>query len=600
MKQQSLSIYTQARRIWGHLTPYRKKQLVGLGILMMLSSFAEMISLGALLPFIGIIVSPDQIYTFAFAQILMHMLKVSTAQDLLLPITLIFSLTVVFAGLVRVALLWFQTQISLSIGADLSVAVYERTLYQPYWSHVSRNSSEVLAAVEKARSLVFSIIQPVIYIISALLISIALCFSLFLINTYIAMTILIGYGAIYTFLVLKSKSHISKNSKISAVQLGSSTKVIQEGLGGIRDVIIGGLQPFFSKLYWASLDSMHKAISSNQIYGAAPRFGIEALTMVLVAWMGYAWSTSIGGGQTGANLVPLLGTLTFGIQRLLPLINQIYNASMSLKGNKHSIEDALEQLDQITPDHSLTTSFVTPITFHHAISLKQVGFRYTSDGPWILRNFDLDIQRGSRIGLVGTSGNGKTTLLDLILGLIIPTEGSIFIDGSQLSVHKIRNWQMNISHVSQATFLSDVSVLENIAFGESRDEIDVQRVRQAAAQVLISEVIEGLPEGYETVVGERGMRLSGGQRQLIGIARALYKKSCVLVLDEATSALDSDTETTVMRGIENIGREITIIIVAHRLKTLRNCDFIVELANGNVKSIGTYQQMFGLETLTTA
>ena len=247
MKQQSLSIYTQSQRIWGHLTPYRKKQLFGLGILMILSSFAEMISLGALLPFIGIIVSPDQIYTFAFAQILMHMLNVSTAQDLLLPITLIFSLTVVFAGLVRVALLWFQTQISLSIGADLSVAVYERTLYQPYWSHVSRNSSEVLAAVEKARSLVFSIIQPVIYIISALLISIALCFSLFLINTNIAsrllngtMTLTLLNSATYTW----AESHSVFVANKSAILVGGGTKILSAELDRVRITTANGTDAF--------------------------------------------------------------------------------------------------------------------------------------------------------------------------------------------------------------------------------------------------------------------------------------------------------------------------------------------------------------------
>jgi len=236
-----------------------------------------------------------------------------------------------------------------------------------------------------------------------------------------------------------------------------------------------------------------------------------------------------------------------------------------------------------------------PLSFSRQISIKQLSFRYSPQMPWVLRNLDITITKGSCIGLIGTTGSGKSTLLDIIMGLLQPTEGIISIDDYSIKGNS-RPWQAHIAHVPQTIFLSDSTIEENIAFGVPKSQIDHARVRLAAKKAQISEIIETWPKKYETFVGEQGVRLSGGQRQRIGIARALYKQADVIIFDEATSALDNETEQAVMQSIDDLNADLTIIIIAHRLTTLKNCTHIVELANGCIKRTGTYQEIVSPET----
>jgi len=335
---------------------------------------------------------------------------------------------------------------------------------------------------------------------------------------------------------------------------------------------------------------MQLALASNQVVGASPRFGVEALGMVLIAGLAYMLAAASGavGGVTDA--VPVLGALALGAQRLLPVLQQIYTAYITIKGNQVSTQDALDLLGQPMPAHAYARP-AKPMAFQTAITLKDLGFRYTPQGPWVLRNLNLQIAKGSRVGFVGVTGIGKSTLLDIVMGLLTPSEGMLLIDNTVVNPQNPRAWQAHISHVPQAIYLSDTSIAENIAFGAPAELIDLQRVKQAAQQAQIAQTIEGWRNGYETLVGERGVRLSGGQRQRIGIARALYKRANVIIFDEATSALDNDTEAAVMQAVETLGRDITILIIAHRLTTLKNCDQIVELANCGIKAVGGYEQM---------
>jgi ATP-binding cassette subfamily B protein len=230
--------------------------------------------------------------------------------------------------------------------------------------------------------------------------------------------------------------------------------------------------------------------------------------------------------------------------------------------------------------------------------MKEVAFRYAPEAPWVLQGVDLNIPKGSRIGFIGTTGSGKSTLLDLIMGLLHPTSGSLRIDGANITTQNYRAWQSLIAHVPQAIFLADATIAENIAFGIPPDQIDHARIRNAAQKAQIAQDIDSWSQQYNTVVGERGVRLSGGQRQRIGIARALYKQAEVIVFDEATSALDNETELAVIEAIENLGPEITVLIVAHRLTTLRSCKPIVELSDGHITRSGTYQDIVGSTVIT--
>jgi ATP-binding cassette, subfamily B, bacterial PglK len=561
-----------------------------LSLLMIVASFAEVFTIGAVLPFLGVLTAPEKIFAHELAQPFITLLQIRSAQDLLLPFTFIFILAVIFAGLARIALLWVQTRLSMAIGADFSVQVYERTLYQPYSLHVSRNSSEILAGAQKAYGLVGAIIQPVMLLISSFIILVAVIATLLAIQPFIALTAFLGFGLIYAVVVSITKRRIAYNSQTIAAQQGKVTKAIQEGLGGIRDVLIDGTQPVYSKLYKDAFLPWRRALASNQVVGASPRFGVEALGMVLIAGLAYVLAAASGVAGGATNAIPVLGALALGAQRLLPVLQQIYNAYITIKGNQASTQDALDLLDQPMPDHAYAPP-ARPMAFNTSITLKDLGFRYTSQGPWVLRHLNLEIPKGSRVGFVGVTGSGKSSLLDLVMGLLTPAEGALLIDNTVITSQNTRAWQAHISHVPQAIFLSDTSITENIAFGVPPDQIDLHRVKQAAQQAQIAQTIEGWRNGYDTLVGERGVRLSGGQRQRIGIARALYRRANVIIFDEATSALDNETEAAVMQAVETLGRDITILIIAHRLTTLRNCDRIVELANGGIKAVGGYEQM---------
>jgi ATP-binding cassette, subfamily B, bacterial PglK len=303
--------------------------------------------------------------------------------------------------------------------------------------------------------------------------------------------------------------------------------------------------------------------------------------------LAYALSKDIDGF---GKAVPILGALALGAQRMLPAMQQSYSAWTSLRGEQDALQDTLALLEQPLPDYAYQPS-PEPISFQRQILFNNISFRYSPQAPWVLKNLTLTIAKGSRVGFIGTTGSGKSTLLDLLMCLLPPTEGTFKVDGQAINSTNLRAWQAHIAHVPQAIFLADSSIAENIAFGLPKNEIDHARVRLAAEQAQISDAIESWPQQYNTFVGERGVRLSGGQRQRIGIARALYKQADVIVFDEATSALDNDTEEAVMQAIESLSKDLTILIIAHRLTTLKNCPQIVELGDCAIKSIGSYQDL---------
>jgi ATP-binding cassette, subfamily B, bacterial PglK len=332
---------------------------------------------------------------------------------------------------------------------------------------------------------------------------------------------------------------------------------------------------------------LRRAQGDNVFIAQSPRYAMEALGMMLIAALAYGLSRQDG---VVATTLPILGALALGAQRLLPALQQGFGAWASIAGSQASLADTITLIDQPLPAEMLQAA-PAPLPFREAIRMRAVRFRYTDTGPWVLDGLDLIIPKGARVGLVGGTGSGKSTTLDLLMGLLSPTEGEVVIDGEPLRGSRIRAWQRTIAHVPQSINLADTTVAQNIAFGVPREAIDMQRVQQAAQQAQIAEFIESGPRAYDAFVGERGIRLSGGQRQRIGIARALYKRASVLVLDEATSALDNATERSVMDGIEALHRDLTILIIAHRLTTVRRCHTIVELQYGRVVAQDSYEKL---------
>jgi ABC-type multidrug transport system fused ATPase/permease subunit len=351
---------------------------------------------------------------------------------------------------------------------------------------------------------------------------------------------------------------------------------MQEGLGGIRDVLLDHSRPVFVETYERAEAGFRDARVRNALLAGGPRFAVEAIGMVLIAIVAV---TLVQGPGGLASAVPVLGALALGAQKLLPLIQQVYNGWASTMANRKVLMDVVALLDRPVPS---MVSAKTALPFEAAIELDHVYYAYPGGRATALHGVGLTIRKGARVGIAGKTGSGKSTLIDIVIGLLEPNEGEIRVDGVKLTPANRPEWQRNIAHVPQAIFLADASVAENIAFGVRKDEIDRERVRRAAEQAELAEVVEALPEGYDTRVGERGIQLSGGQRQRVGIARALYKQASVLVFDEATSALDTETESAVMAAIERLDRDLTILIIAHRLSTLESCDTVVRLEEGKI------------------
>jgi ATP-binding cassette, subfamily B, bacterial PglK len=574
-------------RLWFHISPRRRRQFGLLLVLMLLTSFSEILSIGAVLPFLGVLTSPERIFELSVAKPLIQALKLTEPTQLLLPLTIVFGAATLIAGAMRLLLLWASTRLSYATGADLSISVYRRTLYQPYSVHCARNSSEIINGIANKTSGVISIITMLLMLISSLAMLVTILAVLLSVDPIIALAAFGGFGLIYTFIIRMTRHQLSINSELIARESSNVIKSLQEGLGGIRDVLIDGSQATYCQVYSNADLPLRRAQGSSAFIAASPRYAMEALGMLLIATLAYSLAQQSDGI---AKAIPVLGALALGAQRLLPVLQQAYSAWSGIQGGHVSLQDTLELLDQPLPDYS-EQRVTQPIPFDNTISLKKLDFRYSSQTPYILKQLNLTIAKGSRVGFIGTTGSGKSTLLDIVMGLLQPTDGSLEIDNQTVTPGNHRGWQAHIAHVPQAIFLADSSIEENIAFGVPKDQINHDRVRQAAQQAQIADSIESWPKQYQTFVGERGIRLSGGQRQRIGIARALYKQADVIIFDEATSALDNETEQAVMQAIEGLSKDLTLLIIAHRLTTLKNCTQIVELGEGGIKRLGTYQEI---------
>ena len=536
-------------RLWHKFSPHRRGQFFLLLILMLIASFAEILSIGTVLPFLAVLTSPERVFEHSVAQPFIKILGLTKPSQLLLPLTIIFGLGAILSGAMRLLFLWASTRLSFAAGADLSISIYRRTLYQSYAVHCARNSSEVISGISsKTGSVIYNTLLPVLTLISASVTMIAILMALLSVEPMIALGAFGGFGLIYVIIIRLTRKRLLADSQCVARESVQVLKSLHEGLGGIRDVLIDGSQATYCQIYRNADLPLRRAQGSSAFIGASPRYAMEALGMLLIAGLAYALAVQSDGISKA---IPILGALALGAQRLLPILQQAYVSWVSIQSGQVALEDTLSLLDQALPDYADKPP-AQPLPFNHNISLKQLAFRYSPQTPYVLENINLNITRGSRVGFIGTTGSGKSTLLDIVMGLLQPTEGSLEVDGQTISLINNRAWQAHI------------------------------------AQAQIAESVESWPKKYQTIVGERGIRISGGQRQRIGIARALYKQADVIIFDEATSALDNETEQAVMQAIDGLSDNLTILIIAHRLTTLQNCTQIVELGDGGIKRNGSY------------
>ena len=579
-----MSLIQISLQLWRYISKKRKKQYSILFILMLLVSIFEFVSIGAVLPFLAFISNPSgSVFGSQISKILNSSIFFSDADRTLL-VTIFFCVTVLIAGALRLLLAWASTRLSFSTGADLSSDIYKNTLMQPYKVHINRNSSEIInAVIGKTNILIFQGLVPILNILTAItMLAVVLC-GLLMINPLVTILLCCGFVIIYTSITYISKKALADNSLLIAKNSNFVIKVLQEGLGGIRDVLIDRTQGLYCSIYKDADIPMRRSQGNNLFISNSPRYAMESFGMVLIASLAF-WMTKT---DSRSEIIPILGVFALAAQKILPVLQSLYSSYTTIVGYKDSIIDALDLLSQKTTEGG---GDYAPLSFSKVIELKNISYRYTENKN-TLNDICIQIPKGSRVGIIGKTGSGKSTLLDIIMGLLNPTKGGLFVDDILVDGTNVGTWQQFIAHVPQSIFLTDSSVVKNIAFGVEESKIDYERVYLVAKQAQISDAIEQLSEKYNTILGERGIKLSGGQRQRIGIARALYKNAKIIIFDEATSALDAETESLVMETIRGLGPDLTILMVAHRTTSLKDCEFIFEMNNGSIMRTIRYEDI---------
>ena len=588
---------TLLRLLWRHVSPRRRVQLGLLVLLMLLSSLAELLTVASLVPFLAVLSDPAALWRLPWLRSAALALGFSGPQTLIFPVTLLLMGAGVASAAIRAANLYVNARLSALIGSDLAVEGYRRSLAQPYAVHLGRNSSEVITRLGYLGAISRGILAPLLQGLAGLIVAVVLVTGLLLYQPALALGLAMLFLLTYGSLARLNRRRLHRISSLSDHFNQCSLKAQQEGLGAIRDVLLDRSQPMFIAAYRKAQRPLMLLQAEADTVAGLPRFALEAAGMVAIAGT-VLWLLPRGGVVAA---LPAVGAIALGFQRLLPAVQQMYGASTYLGAYRDALAGGLELLEQAAPQHQPLQIHCRQseercnLLFRESIEFSQVDFKHQS-GNLVLRNVNLIIHPGEWIGLVGATGSGKSTLLDLLMGLLTPSAGQILVDGVSLTggmvpLERCLAWQSQLAHVPQSIFLADASVAENIAFGLAPEQIDMERLAWAANTAQALAFIENLPQGFNTVIGERGIRLSGGQRQRLGIARALYKQADVLILDEATSALDNLTEHKLMHAISMISKRLTVVMIAHRLSTVKRCDRIYELNAGQICAQGTYDEM---------
>ena len=554
---------------------------------MLVGSAAEIITIGAVVPFISLMARPETAMDYPILQNLFAALGWRQPDSLVLPMSIAFVSIVLVATGIRLSLTYASNRLTFAIGHDIGVKLYNVILYQPYAFHISQNTSEVLGSINKVQLVLGGVLRPIVDGIIAAILAVAILAALMLVDATTALTAGLIFSLMYLGIMKLFRARLRRNGKIIAATQGSRMRCIQEGLGGIRDVILDGNQKHYTGEFARVDRQFRHAQAANIFFGQSPRFLVEAVGIALIVALAYTLSLQSDGLVAA---LPVLAALALGAQRLLPLLQKIYTAWSKVTGNLQVLDDLVSMLN-LPVSAERKNRHAEPLPFNERIEFDNVYFRYTKSEPVVLEDVAVTIPKGSRVGIIGKTGGGKSTLMDILMGLLEPTDGRIRVDGNPIVAENQNNWHQRIAHVPQHIYLADASIKENIALGVRADRIDMNRVHRAARQAQIAEFIESHRQGYDARVGERGVQISGGQRQRIGIARALYKDADVLIFDEASSALDTETESAVMQAVSELDLNLTLFIIAHRVQTLRECDLILRLENGRLASAGSYQEV---------
>ncbi len=570
-KRESLRhTFAQVRAI---IPPGHRRKIWLLALLTAVGAVSEVVTVGSVVPFLALLSGSADAH-FDWLRRLFSTLGADSREDQLIFATALLCLAALAAALFRLTLLKKTQDFAFSIGHHISVEAQRRMLLQPYSWHLEHNSSEQVAAVGKVEIVAAAVLLPLMQAMAACVLITVVAVLLLRIAPLPTLAAALALAAAYYLVGLHSRRRLQANSTRLRHAFEQRIKILQEGLGGIRDVILDGSHSSVLANFRAVDFELARARADSGFVSALPRYLIEPTAIIVIAGLALFLADRDGGLISA---LPLLGALALGAQRLLPLVQQLYNGWSSIAANRSLLEDVMQRLKLTIPAGQ---PIGPKLPFDRMVEFRDVTFTYARAAEPSVRGLSFRVPRGSRIALIGPTGSGKSTTADLLMGLLEPDAGTVLIDGVALQASNRQAWQADIAHVPQILFLADASIAQNIAM---RAQPDMQRVRKAASLAQLDDVISKLPDEYETRVGERGVRISGGQRQRLALARAIYKDSAVLVLDEATSALDDETEAAVAAALETLQAQgKTIVIIAHRSRLVNTCTGLIRLRSGRI------------------
>lgn len=584
-------MFQRLKKLYSLLSAEQRRKLIALQGLVIIMAFAEVAGVAAIGPFMAVVGDISRLEGEGILAQLYQASGMETPRQFLfwLGIGVLGALTV--AALVSMYVTWRLSLYAQQVGAELSTRLYQHYMQQPWLFHASGSSSQLINRIaQESERVTEKLIRPLMQMNAKGVMAMVMATAIFIFNPLVAFAGIILFAIAYLVLFRTVRKTLTRNGKVVTRNNQLRFKLMNEGFGGIKDTLLLGRQADFNQRFAATSQAWGRAKGVTQGLSQAPRYAMELLAfgavISLVLYLLAAYDGNLG------EILPVLSIYALAGFKLLPAFQQIYTSLASVKGNIASF-DSLEEDLAASQDTSAGRpgAAAGKLPPQQGITLENIHFRYPGKKEKALDGLTLHIPRNQVIGLVGASGSGKSTAIDILLGLMEPQQGALKVDGDALSGDALRAWQNSVGFVPQAIFLADASIRENIAFGLPPEQIDDERVTRAAQMAHLDELLERLPEGLNTRVGERGIQLSGGQRQRIGIARALYDDAEVLVLDEATSALDGITEKLVMDAIHDFSGKKTIIMIAHRLATVKQCNTIYMLADGQVVDQGSYEEL---------
>ncbi len=576
-----------AKSLYGLLSKRERRQLYFLFPAIILMGLLEVVGIASFAPFLSLVSNPDAIEENRYLGWLYQTFNFSNTNSFLIfvgvAVLVILTLTNGFSMLVNYALIRFSWMRNYSISQRL----IERYMSRPYIYYLSRNTADMgKTLLQEVQQVIKGVMVPAMQLVAYSVVALFILILIIVVNPLIALVAAVVLAGAYTLIFLGVRRNLARIGRGRVKANGSRFQAANEAFGGIKDIKVLGREQEFVKRFAKPSKRFSNYVATSSVISAIPSKALETIAFGgMIAIVIYLLATK----QNLSQVLPLLGIYAFASYRLLPSLQKIFGAVTSIRFYAAALEELEQDLEGANKLVAQGEK-LTPLPFRERLDIENLTFAYPGSAP-VLKGVNLTIRPNTSVAFVGSTGSGKTTLIDIILGLLEPQVGRLLVDGKQVDETTLARWQKNMGYVAQQIFLCDSTITRNIAFGVPENEIDRAAVERAARIAMIHDFIGTLPGGYDTVVGERGVRLSGGQRQRLGIARALYHDPEILILDEATSALDSVTEESVSRTIANVAKAKTMLIIAHRMTTVRDCDIIYLLDKGRVVAQGSYYEL---------